>query len=569
VIGGKFWALLGDSATAKRLAVAAVSMAFIVNVLALVQPVFMLHVYDYVLPSQSGSTLFFLTLIALFLVAMSAVIDGLKSRFLQEFAWQVDVQLRERAFLGAYHRGLVTRRFGQAQFASDLETIKAFIAGPGLSAFMDLPWTPVFMIALLLLSPWLAGLCLLFAIIVLVLAYVGERQTRGLSMEASIRQRRGGRFAEDIFLAVDAVEAMGFSKHVLARWSKDAQEGAAYMRAAGAKGGLTGSTVKGLRIALQVLLLAVAAGLALTGTITPGAMIAASIIGARALAPVDQAVAAYRSITAARESWAQIQGLVSEADQTAARPHTVLPTPKGALRLERIDVVDPVERVAIIQGVSLEVPAGSVLALVGPSGSGKTTLARVVAGAIDQYNGAVIIDGADSRQRARDLLGAQTGYVPQMPRLLSGTVSENIRRFGPVDDEGVIEAAKRAGAHEIIVGLKDGYDTDVGDAGRRLSGGQAAAVSLARALYNDPALIVLDEPFAYVDSVGEAATLRAVVEARARGRTVVMVVHRPSHLGCADFIAVMSKGRLMRFGPAKELRDLIAPQGPAQGSAAA
>jgi PrtD family type I secretion system ABC transporter len=542
-------------------------MAFIVNVLALVQPVFMLHVYDYVLPSQSGSTLFFLTLIALFLVAVSAVIDALKSRFLQELAWQVDLQLRERSFLGAYRRGLVSRRFGQNQFAADLETIKGFVAGPGLSALLDLPWTPVFLIALLLLSPWLAGLALVFAIMVLILAIIGERTTRELSKEATVRQRRGGRLAEDIFQSVDAVEAMGFSRHVLSRWSKDAQEAAAFVRAAGARGGVTSGAVKGLRIALQVLLLAVAAGLALTGTISPGAMIAASIIGARALAPVDQAVAAWRGIIGARESWSQIVALVGEADAVEAQPKTQLPAPQGALRVDRVDVADMVERKPIIMGVSLEVPAGSVLALVGPSGSGKTTLARVIAGALEPTNGMVVIDGADARQRARADLGAATGYVPQTPRLLSGTVSENIRRFGPVDDAGVVEAAQRAGAHDIITSLSEGYDTDVGDGGRRLSGGQQAAVSLARALYGDPSLLVLDEPFAYVDANGEANTLRAVRDARARGRTVVMVVHRPSHLGAADFIAVMSKGRLMKFGPAKDLRELIAPS--AQGSAAA
>mgnify|MGYP002779572985 CR=1 FL=1 len=567
MIGAKWTTLLGDATMAKRLAWAALGMSLLTNVLALVQPVFMLHVYDYVLPSQSGSTLFFLTLIALFLVSVSAVLDGLKSRFLQELAWQVDLQLRERAFMGAYRRGLLTRRFGQGQFAADLETLKAFIAGPGLSSLMDLPWTVVFIVALFLLSPWLSLLCVVFAAMVLVLAYIGDRQTRRFTHEAAARSRTGGRFAEDIFSSVDAVEAMGFSGNVLSKWSKDAQEGAAFLRAAGAKGGLTGGAVRGLRIALQVLLLAVAAGLTLTGDLTPGAMIAASIIGARALQPVDQAVAAWRSINGARESFTQISALVGEADQAAARPHTQLPAPQGALKLDRIDVVDPVEKTPIVIGVSLEVPAGSVLALVGPSGSGKTTLARVIAGALEPLNGAVLIDGADAKQRARDDLGARTGYVPQIPRLLAGTVAENIRRFGPVDDEGVIEAAQRAGAHEVIVGFKDGYDTEVGDGGRKLSGGQAAAVSLARALYGDPALIVLDEPFAYVDATGEAATLRAVQQARARGRTVVMVVHRPSHLGAADYIAVLSKGRLMRFGPAKDVRDMIAPQ--AQGSAAA
>jgi PrtD family type I secretion system ABC transporter len=566
LLGLKWTAVLKDPGPARRLAAVAIGLSLIVNILALTQPVFMLHVYDYVLPSQSGSTLFFLTLIALFLVGISAMLDGLKQRFMGELAWQVDLQLRERSFLGAYRRGLVNRRFGQGQFASDLETVKAFISGPGLSALMDLPWTPIFMFALFLLSPWLMLLCLAFAAIVLVLAIWGERRTRGLSQEANLRQRRGGRFAEDLFMSVDAIEAMGFSKNVLGRWSADARDAAAFARAAGAEAGGFTSTIKGLRIALQVLLLAAAAGLAVLGQISPGAMIAASIIGARALAPVDQAVTAWRGIVGARESWGNLTELAREADKIEDEVRTELPQPVGQLKLERVDVADMAEKIVILQGVSFELPAGSILAMVGPSGSGKSTLARVIAGALAPTNGLVLIDGADQRHRPREALGAATGYVPQTARLLSGTVAENIRRFGPIDDEGVIEAAQRAGAHDVILSLPQGYDTDIGDGGRRLSGGQQAAVSLARALYGDPALLVLDEPFAHVDSSGEAATITAVQNARARGRTVVLVVHRPSHLANADYIAVLSKGRLVRFGPARELRDLIVPSA---GSAAA
>jgi PrtD family type I secretion system ABC transporter len=551
--------VLKDAGPARRLGLAAISLALLVNILALVQPVFMLHVYDYVLPSQSGSTLFFLTLIALFLVAISAMLDGLKTRFLGELAWQVDLQMRERAFLGAYRRGLVSRRFGQGQFANDLETVKGFIAGPGLSALLDLPWTPIFMLALALLSPWLAILAIVFAVIVLTLAIIGERRTRDYSQEANIRQRRGGRFAEDLFQSVDAIEAMGFSKHVLGRWSRDAQDGAAFARAAGARAAAVSSTIKGLRIALQVLLLAAAAGLAVAGQISPGAMIAASILGARALAPVDQAVTAWRAIVGARESWTQLSTLAVEADKVEEQPRTELPPAVGAVRVERVDVVDQAEKAVILQGISFDLPAGSILAMVGPSGSGKSTLARVIAGALEPTNGLLLIDGADARHRARETLGASTGYVPQTSRLLSGTVAENIRRFGPTDDTGVIEAAQRAGAHDVILSLPQGYDTDVGDGGRRLSGGQQAAVSLSRALYADPALLVLDEPFAHVDAAGEAATIAAVQNARTRGRTVVLVVHRPSHLANADYIAVLSKGRLVRFGPARELRDLITP----------
>lgn len=567
MVGLNWTAVLKDPGPARRLALTALGLSLVVNILALTQPVFMLHVYDYVLPSQSGSTLFFLTLIALFLVGISASLDGLKQRFMGELAWQVDLQLRERSFLGAYHRGLESRRFGQGQFANDLETVKAFISGPGLSAIMDLPWTPIFMIALFLLSPWLCLLCIGFALIVLTLAVLGERATRGLSQETNLRSRRGSRFAEDLFMSVDAIEAMGFSRNVLGRWSADARDAAAFARAAGSAAGGYQSTIKGLRIALQVLLLAVAAGLAVLGHISPGAMIAASIIGARALAPVDQAVTAWRGIVGARESWTNLTTLAKEADKHDDQVRTELPKPRGALKLERVDVADMAEKVVILQGISFDLPAGSILALVGPSGSGKSTLARVLAGAMAPTNGIVLIDGADQKHRPRDVMGAETGYVPQTARLLAGTVAENIRRFGPQDDVGVIEAAQRAGAHDVILSLAQGYDTDVGDGGRRLSGGQAAAVSLARALYGDPALLILDEPFAHVDAAGEAATFNAVQQARARGKTVVLVVHRPSHLANADYIAVLSKGRLVRFGPARELRDQIVP--PSAGSAAA
>lgn len=544
--------VLSDPRPVRRLLTAAIVVSFITNMLALVQPVFMLHVYDFVLSSESRATLFWLTVIALFLIMVLSALDFLRGRLMGEMALEIDRQVRERAFLGAYSRALSSRQFGRSSFSTDLDTVRAFLTGPSAVALMDLPWTPIFIIALFMLSWILGSISVLFAALVVLAVMANQGVGRKLAKQSIVQNQRAGRIAEDIFQAADAVESMGFSKNALARWAGVSRAAAETNNMAAAQAGVTGSMVKGLRIALQILSLAVAAWLVLDGVVTPGAMFAASIIGARALGPIDQAVTAFRTISAARLSWGNLSELVREHDVAHAEK-TELPPPLGAVKLESVSVTNANRTAVLIQGVSFEAPAGAFIGVVGPSGSGKTTMARAIAGAVPIAGGVVRIDGADTRQWAREKLGKYIGFLPQSVHLMQGTVAETIRRFGPVDDEGVIAAAQLAGAHDMITRLGKGYDQDVGDAGGQLSGGQRARIGLARALYGDPTLLILDEPFASMDAEGEASTWNLLRELKRRNRTVILVSHRPSELVGFDYVAVMNGGRLARFGPVKEI----------------
>ncbi|MGZ8364211.1 MAG: type I secretion system permease/ATPase [Caulobacteraceae bacterium] len=548
--------ILLDPKPVRRLVTAAVVVSMITNMLALVQPVFMLHVYDYVLSSQSRSTLFWLTLIALFLIGVLAVLDFLRGRLMSEVGMEIDRQVRERAFLGAYSRSVSQRQFGRSSFSGDLDTLRAFLTGPGATALMDLPWTPIFIIALFTLSWLLGSIAVLFSALIAVVVFANQGSTRKLARQGLAQNTKAQRMAEDIFQAADAVEAMGFGKRALARWAGASRDAAETNNLAAARSGVSTAMVKGLRIALQILSLAIAAWLVLDGKVTPGAMFASSIIGARALGPIDQAVSAWRTISAARLSWANLSELVREHDATN-RDRTLLPAPTGEIKLENVAVATADRSAVLIQGVTMEIPAGAFVGVVGASGSGKTTMARAIAGAVPLAGGAVRFDGADSRQWDREHLGKHIGYLPQSVNLMHATVAETIRRFGPADDAGVVAAAKMAGAHDMITRLPGGYDTDVGDAGGRLSGGQRARIGMARAFYGDPQILILDEPFASLDAEGEQTTWNALREARKRKRTLIMVSHRPSELTGFDFVAVMAGGRLAKFGPVSEILPAI------------
>jgi ATP-binding cassette, subfamily C, type I secretion system permease/ATPase len=548
--------ILTDPKPVRRLVTAAVVVSFMTNLLALVQPVFMLHVYDYVLSSQSRSTLFWLLVIALFLILVLSALDFLRGRIMAEVALETDRQVRERAFLGAYARALNQRQFGRSSFSGDLDTVRGFLTGPGATALMDLPWTPIFIVVLFMLSPLLGWISVLFSVLVGIAVLANQGAGRKLARQGIAQNMRASRMAEDIFQAADAVESMGFAKNALGRWAATSRKAAEINNIAAARSGVTTSAVKGLRISLQILSLGVAAWLVLDGKVTAGAMFASSIIGARALGPIDQVVSAWRSMQAARLSWSNLSELVREHDAHNTE-RTELPPPTGALKIEGVAVANGAKTQALIQGVSFETPAGAFVGVVGPSGSGKTTLARAIAGAVPVAQGAVRIDGADARQWQRDKLGKHIGYVPQSVHLMQGTVAEQIRRYGPPDDEGVVEAAKRAGAHDMITKLPKGYDSEVGDAGGFLSGGQRARLGLARALYGDPQILILDEPFAHLDSEGEATTWNVLRDCKKRGKTVILVSHRPSELVGFDFVVVMLAGKLARFGPVKEILPTI------------
>lgn len=553
------------SPTMNRQVWLAVGVSIITNILVLVQPVFMLHVYDYVLPSQSVPTLIYLSMIAIFLLVVLGALDQSRQRIFTDLAWELDGTLRPTCFRAAYLLGRRNPRAGRSAFSSDLDAVKQFVGSNAPGALMDLPWTVILMIALCFLSPWLGLLTAIMGALVVLAAWMNELGMRNHLGEGTRRSARAMRLAEDMFQATDAVESMKFSKATIERWSTEASAQAAYARAAGASGAVWTSVVKTLRLMVQVVTLAAAAYLVLLGKLTPGSMIAASIIGARALAPLDQVVGSWRLLILGRNAWTKL-GLLT-ADIDPVNENSTSPPPvQGLLEAESVTVLGEGEK-PIIHNVRLKLPRGGFLGLIGASGSGKTTFARVLSGAIPPDNGVVRLDGLELTNWPDADLGPVMGYLPQNVQLLGGTIAENIRRFGPRDDEGVVAAAQRAGAHAMISGLSEGYETDVGDGGGRLSGGQRALVGLSRALYGEPQVLILDEPAASLDADGRAALVQTLQTLRAEQRTVILVSHDMGILRAFDVIAEMRGGQIARHGPPSEILGPVrtGPTGPATG----
>ncbi|MDP8917128.1 MAG: type I secretion system permease/ATPase [Pseudomonadota bacterium] len=559
--------LLTDPGPFRRLLLQAAGWSVVINLLALVQPIFMLHVYDSVLSSQSRSTLAYLVVIALFLIGISGVLSHLRAKLMMDAAHTVDGQARDRVMLGALAETLRTGRNVHSRFSGDLDTIRNFFSGGASLALMDLPWTPIFLIALLLISPPIALLVAVFGGLVFAAAVISDKAVRPWLEQASERLGVASRTASNIVIAADAVRAMGFAGNARRKWASETLEAAALQRRASERINASSESVKSLRIVLQVLVLAGAALLVLQGELTPGAMIACSIIGARALQPLDQVSNGWRQVVLSRLAWRKLALAAFEADRNT-RPRTSLPPPQGGVSLTDVSVLSLGRPEPLLKRVTLDIPPGAFVGVIGPSGSGKSTVLRVIAGATPPAAGSVAFDGADANLWGLDALGAYVGYFPQSPALVAGTVAENIRRLGARDDEGVIAAAKFAGAHDMILSLAKGYDTEVGDGGNALSGGQRARVALARACYGDPVLYVLDEPFAHLDNEGERALWTMLRSLRQKRRTVLLATHRPSHLKGFDLAAVMNEGRLMRFGPANDIMQALAgPPVPASANA--
>jgi PrtD family type I secretion system ABC transporter len=564
ILGGP---VLQDDKSLRQRMYIIVFLSIVSNLLALVQPVFMLHVYDYALPSQSLPTLAYLTLIAVFLICVSGTLDFVRSRIFADAAWELDEKLRPVCFKASYEMGKRNRSAGRSVFASDLETVKQFVSSSGPSAYMDLPWTIIFLGALFALSPWLGLLSLIFAVLVLVFAVLNEVSLREYMREGANRARNAQRLAEDVFQATDAIEAMKFAPKAVGRWSSEAEAQAAYSRAAAARSGIWTALVKTARIALQVLILAASAWLVLLGKLTPGVMIAASIIGARALAPIDQAVGAWRSTAAAKLSWGRL-GALTQGFSVEEPVRTNPPALVGILAAENVTVVTSAGS-PIIAGVSLSIPPGSFVGLIGASGSGKSTLARALSGALTPDGGLVRLDQIDMRNWPSQRLATAIGYMPQSVQLLSGTIAENIRRLDSVDDEGVVAAATRSGAHTLIAGLANGYETPVGDGGHSLSGGQQAMIGLARALYGNPAIVILDEPAAHLDTEGRKAISAALTALRRERKTVILVTHDLQSVRQFDMLVVMRGGRVEKAGKPDEILVPASQSAPSSGPSSA
>ncbi|MBT9368971.1 type I secretion system permease/ATPase [Rhizobium sp. CSW-27] len=540
----------------------------VVNVLALTSPLFMLQVYDRVLSSGSVPTLLGLAVLAAGLYAFQALLDIIRSRVLLRIGERFDLQMSGRVHDAVVRLPLLTRMQGDGlQPLRDLDNVRGFLSGQGPTALFDLPWMPLYLGLCFLFHVWIGMTALVGAIVLVsltaltnVLSQKPIRDTIATNMVRNGLMEAGRRNAE-------VVQAMGLGRRIGARWSKANADYLAANRKAGDVAGGLGGISRALRVMLQSAILGVGAWLVIEQEASGGVMIASSIMMGRALAPVDLAIASWKPYLMARQSWERLSDLLGKLPPDASV--TALPKPERELRAEAIAIAPPGERKPTVMGLDFAVPAGSALGIIGASGSGKSTLSRVLVGAWSPIAGKVRLDGASFEQWDREALGRHIGYLPQGVELFDGTIAENISRFDDdPDPQAIVAAARAAGAHDLILRFEKGYDTPIGEAGSALSAGQRQRIGLARALYRDPFLVVLDEPNANLDAEGEAAVVSAIAAVRERGGIAVVVAHRPSAIGVVDLVLVMENGRQKAFGPRDEVLSKVLKAAPAAPPAA-
>jgi PrtD family type I secretion system ABC transporter len=545
---------LGDALRACRSAFIGVGvMSCMINLLYLTGSLFMLEVYDRVLPSRSVPTLVGLAILAGGLYVAQGVLDMIRSRILGRVGTSLDEALNARVFDTIVRLPLmVGNRNEGLQPLRDLDNVRSFLGSMGPGAFFDLPWLP-FYLAICFAFHVLIGLtALIGAVILICLTIVTEFLSRAPAREAMGLAARRNDLAATSRRNAEVLVAMGMSGRLTRRWSEANQNYlAGNQRASDVTGGL-GAIAKVMRMTLQSAVLAVGAYLVIHQEATAGVIIAGSILSARALAPVDLAIAHWKGFVAARQSWHRLNKLLESLP--ARTVPTSLQSPSSRLSVEAVSIVPPGDQRVIVQDVTFALQAGNGLGVIGPSGSGKSSLIRALVGVWQPARGKVRLDGAALDQWSPDVLGRHVGYLPQDVELFAGSVAQNICRFDPdASSDSIIAAAKEAGVHEMIIKMRDGYDTQIGEQGTSLSAGQAQRVALARALYGNPFLIVLDEPNSNLDTEGDEALTRAVRGARERGAIVVVVAHRPIGIEAVDQLLVLKDGRMQAFGPKEQV----------------
>lgn len=516
-----------------------------VNLLLLLPALYMLQVYDRVLSSGSESTLLMLTLIAVFLFMVMGGLEWVRSQILIAASTQLDQLIGGRVFDSVFLQTLATGgKVATAQPLGDLLQVRQFLTGPGLFAFFDAPWLPIYIAVMFVFHPVFGVVALLSGLVLMGLAIWNEFATRADLKEANSRALESSNHTERNLRNVEAIEAMGMLSRLRARWRARQEDMLALQTRASQKGGLISAVSKTFRVTIQTLILGLGAYLAIRREISSGAVIAGSILLGRALAPLDQMIGSWRGFLSARESYRRLDRLLGALPERGAP--MPLPTPKGELSVEKLVVRPPGAEVPVIKGISLLVEPGSQLAIVGPSAAGKSTFARALLGIYKPATGTVRLDGAEIDQWDREALGPHIGYLPQDVELLDGTASENIARFGDLEPAKVVAAAEAAGVHQMILRLPQGYDTPL--VGNVLSAGQRQRIGLARALYGDPQLVVLDEPNSNLDQEGEAALARTLSDLKRAGRTVVVITHRRNILDRVDKILLMGEGQIAMYG---------------------
>lgn len=547
--------------------------SLVTNVLLLTPTLYMLQVYDRVLVSRNELTLLAVSLVAVFLFLVMALADWMRSRVLVRTGLALDRQLSAQVFRASFQAWLAPGDGAPPRAFQDLLQIRQFLTGQGLLALFDLPWTAIYIGVLCVLHPWLGGAALLFAVVQLAWVRWAYRHGSALSEEASRHSAQGQSVLHSQLLGAEVVEAMGMLPQLQARWrawrALDLQQQAQVQTLAHRVSAIG----RFIRYSQQSLMLGVGALLVIDGQLSPGAMIAANVLASRALGPIESLNGVWRQLIGARQAWHRLDAMLQ---RTAPAPLTrplspplspaltpaLTPPPmptvqttgaaaplQGRLLLRGLSATAAGRSTPILQAIDWQIEPGTVHVILGPSGSGKSTLARCLLGLWPHCSGELLLDGKPLSEWNRAQLGPQLGYLPQDVGLLDGSIAENIARFGPVDSARVIEAAQHTGLHALILRFAQGYDTPVGLAGGLLSGGQRQRIGLARAVYGNPSLVVLDEPNANLDDAGEAALAQTVTRLKAQGKTVVLITHRPAILPLADQILVLEHGRVSLQGP--------------------
>lgn len=525
--------------------------SLVINLLMLAPALFMIQVFDRVVTSRSVETLVMLGLVTVVALLFIAFLDVVRSRLLAGMGISMEKLLGPRILGDIVKRASVPGSSDAIHGLRDVSILRTFLTGPGIVALFDAPWVPIYVVIIFLFHPVLGAIAAAGAVLMLLLAYLNERLTRDSLGEMQTASRVAGRFADQTLRNAEVVGAMGMVENLVRAWQSLSSGALALQFRTSAASSVLSSLSRFLRQFLQIAMLFAGAWLVIAHASTTGVMIAATILLARALAPVETAIAGWKNLVDARSAYARLDQVLESEPPADAR--TLLEAPRGHLSVERVIFGFRGHDQPVIKGAGFRVEPGEVLAIVGPSAAGKSTLARLIVGMWKPQSGVVRIDGADIAFWPRETLGPYIGYLPQDVELFAGSVSQNIARLGELDSAAVIKAAQRANAHEMILRLPQGYDTPIGEGGAALSAGQRQRVALARALYREPRLLVLDEPNSNLDADGENALSEALRGLKMDGVTMVVITHRPALLAVVDKVLLLRNGVVEKFGTLPEV----------------
>jgi len=525
--------------------------SMVINMLMLVPSIYMLQVYDRVMTSRSIETLFFLTLIVIAMFITMGLLEIIRSRILVRIGNKIDLELNSHLFDLIFHLARLEPSKATSQPISDLTKIRQFMTGNGVFAFFDAPWFPIYLFVMYLFSPWFALFTLFAALVLFSITLINEKTTKTALTDANNMHMHALGYINKNIANAEIIHAMGMNENIKKQWLSKHLKFLKIQSDASDTAGKWSNTSKSLRQLFQSLTYGIGAYLAINGMISAGMIIAGAVLMGRALQPLDLLTNSWKNFADSREAYIRLNNLLQNFPEI---PESMpLPAPQGEIKVENIIVVPPNATNPTLKGINLFIPAGTTVGIIGPSASGKSTLVRAILGVWPLFTGKVRLDGADIHQWNPIELGKYIGYLPQDIELFEGTVSDNIARFTEIDATKVIEAAKTAGVHEMILKLPQGYDTIVGIGGSTLSGGQRQRIGLARAIYDKPKLIVLDEPNSNLDDDGEKALLKAVLEMKKNKSTVLLITHKPNILSIVDNIAVLSEGALSMYGKKEDI----------------